>query len=136
MRNECNTFGSSIWGADHDFTLEEVLTEIAYFRGESYHTIRECGEPKDAADGEEEIFCIRTNFSSYANMIRSGCKSWYNFLLLSWLQTTLNYSVFMNADTIDSCKWNGSPFDCCKFFAPMQTELGLCYALNSMQVDK
>lgn len=85
VKYDCNTFVSSIWGADHDFTLEEVLTEIAYFRGESYHTIRECGEPNDGValdDGEEEIFCIRTNFSSYAKLIRSGCKSLCNFLLL------------------------------------------------------
>lgn len=30
-----------IFGEDHDFTLEEVLSEIVYFKGESYHTIHE-----------------------------------------------------------------------------------------------
>lgn len=43
-----------IWGADHDYTLEEVLTEIAYFRGESYHTIRECGGQKKEEEDKEQ----------------------------------------------------------------------------------
>lgn len=93
------TFVFRIWGADHDFTLEEVLTEIAYFRGESYHTIRECGELIDAAevdDGKEEIFCIRTNFSSYAKMIRSGCKSLY-IIIIFCRKMMWNYFVFYDS---------------------------------------
>lgn len=98
---------SSLWGSDHDFTFEEVLTEIAYFRGESYHTIRECGT-KDT-----EQFCINGNFSYYARLVRSTCK-----------------------ETLNSCSWNGEKFSCCDYFHPMQTELGMCYALNSFHVDE
>ncbi|XP_037903312.1 sodium channel protein Nach [Hermetia illucens] len=93
-----------LWGVDHDFSLEEVLSEIAYFRGESYHTVHECGG-NDPAEN-----CIQGNFSQFAKMVRSECK-----------------------DTISECFWNDKPFDCCKYFQIMETELGICYALNSIQ---
>lgn len=91
-----------LWGVDHDFTLEEVLSEIAYFRGESYHTVHECST---------EDQCLTSNFTFYAKLVRSTCKL-----------------------TLDSCNWNGNKFDCCKYFMPMETELGICYALNSKQI--
>ncbi|XP_037031361.1 sodium channel protein Nach [Bradysia coprophila] len=95
-----------LWGSDHDFTLEEVLSEIAYFRGESYHTVHEC-----YADDEGVDNCLQTNFSYYASLVRSSCK-----------------------ETLDLCWWNDIQFDCCEYFHPMETELGLCYAINSNQV--
>lgn len=95
---------SRLWGADHDFTLEEVLSEIAFFRGESYHTVHECsGEESTAA-------CFYSNFSYYAQLVRSSC-----------------------VDSIHSCEWNDKPFECCNYFQRMETELGICYAINSMQ---
>lgn len=97
-----------LWGLDHDFTIEEVLSEIAYFRGESYHTIRECGEER-----ADETSCIRSNFSDYAKMVRSGCD-----------------------ESIDFCKWNDKEFECCAYFRPVQTELGVCYALNSIHIQE
>ncbi|XP_034473687.1 sodium channel protein Nach [Drosophila innubila] len=96
-----------LWGADHDFTLEEVLSEIAYFRGESYHTVHECG-------GEDSTTtCFYSNFSYYAQLVRSPC-----------------------VNAIRNCEWNNKPFECCKYFQRMETELGICYAINSMQAGK
>ncbi|KAH8248642.1 hypothetical protein KR032_001715 [Drosophila birchii] len=93
-----------LWGADHDFTLEEVLSEIAFFRGESYHTVHECS-------GEEvTASCFYSNFSYYAELVRSSC-----------------------VDSISNCEWNNQPFECCKYFHRMETELGICYAINSLQ---
>lgn len=93
-----------LWGVDHDFTLEEVLSEIAFFRGESYHTVHECGG-EDAAEN-----CFYSNFSYYAQLVRSPC-----------------------VDSITNCRWNDKPFECCKYFKRMETELGICYAINSLQ---
>jgi len=84
--------------------LEEVLSEIAFFRGESYHTVHECS-------GEEvTASCFYSNFSYYAELVRSSC-----------------------VDSISNCEWNNKPFECCKYFHRMETELGICYAINSMQ---
>jgi amiloride-sensitive sodium channel len=93
-----------IWGSDHDFTLEEVLSEMAYFKGESYHTVHECGG-EDVVDN-----CIFGNYSLYARMVRSKCK-----------------------DTLSNCFWNDVQFDCCQYFQPIDTEIGICYGINSEQ---
>lgn len=95
-----------IWGVDHDFTLEEILNELAFFRGESYHAIRECGE-------EFDMDCITMNFTDIVKMIRGSCK-----------------------DVFQKCSWNDEPFDCCSYFWPMQTEIGVCYALNSINSEE
>lgn len=99
-------YSEKLWGPDHDFTLEEVLSELTYFRGESYHTVNECGQP------DHDPNCITSNFSYHANMVRNKCEN-----------------------TVDMCKWNGVNFRCCDYFHPMQTEIGKCYALNSIQVS-
>lgn len=85
--------------------MEEVLNELAFFRGESYHAIRECG-PEIGVD------CINLNFSDIANMIRSSCDQSFEF-----------------------CRWNDEDFNCCEYFLPMQTEVGICFAMNSFHVD-
>lgn len=103
IKNSFNEY--RLWGSDHDFTLEEVLSEITFFRGESYHTIHECFDIPDAEK------CITSDFAHYAQMVRSNCTS-----------------------TVTNCRWNGLPFDCCKHFVPIETELGTCYALNSKQI--
>ncbi|XP_036329636.1 sodium channel protein Nach-like [Rhagoletis pomonella] len=96
-----------LWGADHDFTLEEVLSEISFFRGESYHMVHECG-------GEEPVEnCFYSNFSYYAQLVRSSCQ-----------------------DSIQNCMWHDKAFECCKYFQRMETELGICYAINSLQAGK
>ena len=85
--------------------MEEVLSEIAFFRGDSYHTMNECG---DNAANEN---CIYNNFSYYSLVVRNECHN-----------------------LIDSCVWNNKIFNCCEYFHPMDTELGLCYGLNSIQI--
>lgn len=57
--------------------------------------------------------CLLGNYSYYADIVRSSCKN-----------------------TLDECSFNGKPFDCCKHFLTINTEIGKCYALNSDQSDK
>lgn len=96
-----------LWGVDHDFSLEEALHELAYFRGESYYAIEEC------AREDPSVNCILSNFSYYSGLVRSSCQ-----------------------DTLEMCQWNNKPkFNCCDYFMPLQTELGICYALNSIQSE-
>ncbi|KAJ1525493.1 hypothetical protein ONE63_010302 [Megalurothrips usitatus] len=51
----------------------------------------------------------RDDFMNIINLVRSTCPA----LLIN-------------------CRWNGEPFDCCRNFLPLQTETGLCYAINSV----
>ncbi|KAG6443740.1 hypothetical protein O3G_MSEX003027 [Manduca sexta] len=93
-----------LWGSDHDFNMEEVLKELAYFKGVTYYISEFCGLDDPLPD------CIKSNFTHYAHMVRSICE-----------------------ETIADCAWNDQTFDCCTYFRPMDTELGTCYAINTMQ---
>ncbi|GAB0089204.1 sodium channel protein Nach [Sergentomyia squamirostris] len=96
-----------LWGVDHDFTLEEVLTELTYFRGESYHTVHECGSEDPIPQ------CLFSEYVKYARMVRSNCSK-----------------------TLKECQWNQEKkFNCCDYFFPMETELGTCFTINSMQTE-
>ncbi|XP_053692397.1 sodium channel protein Nach [Sabethes cyaneus] len=108
MRNmeRIQVVADELWGEDHDFAMEEVLNEIAFFRGESYHTVNECTGDDPAEN------CFSSNFSHFARLVRSPCER-----------------------TLEECYWNDQPFDCCKYFQPMETEIGLCYAVNSVQTS-
>ncbi|XP_058817036.1 sodium channel protein Nach isoform X1 [Topomyia yanbarensis] len=108
MRNmeRIQMVADELWGEDHDFAMEEILNEIGYFRGESYHTVSECTEDEHPEN------CFSSNFSDYARLVRSPCE-----------------------ETLDECFWNGQRFDCCKYFQPMETEIGVCYAVNSIQTS-
>ncbi|XP_013186814.1 pickpocket protein 19 [Amyelois transitella] len=93
-----------LWGEDHDFNMEEVLKEIAFFKGITYYTSEFCGLENPLPD------CVKGNLSQYASMVRSSCE-----------------------DTFANCSWNGESFPCCKYFRPMETELGTCFVINSIQ---
>ncbi|XP_052753344.1 sodium channel protein Nach-like [Galleria mellonella] len=93
-----------LWGEGHDFNMEEVLKELAYFKGITYYTSEFCGAENPLPD------CVKTNLSQYANLIRSTCD-----------------------EILTNCSWNGINFPCCKYFRPLDTELGTCYAINTIQ---
>ncbi|XP_050351156.1 sodium channel protein Nach [Nymphalis io] len=94
----------SLWGSDHDFELEEVLMEIAYFKGITYYVSKSCGNDNPYPE------CFTSKLNYFANLVRSSCKS-----------------------MVSNCSWNGKPFDCCTYFRPLETELGICYVINSIQ---
>lgn len=54
--------------------------------------------------------CITTNFTIYSDLVRGKCN-----------------------ELMQNCSWNNEPFDCCKYFVPIDTEMGLCYGINSKQ---
>ncbi|XP_041979423.1 uncharacterized protein LOC121733272 [Aricia agestis] len=95
-----------LWGVDHDFNIEEVLKELAYFRGLSYYVTQYC----TSNDSLAECTKIHTNLTYYANLLRLPC-----------------------SDFIHNCTWMGKQFDCCKYFRPLETELGVCFVINSIQ---
>lgn len=79
---------------------------MAFFRGESYYSLQECGVENPSPN------CILGNFSYYADEVRSSCE-----------------------EALDMCYWNDLKFRCCDYFMPLKTELGLCFALNSIQSE-
>lgn len=91
---------------DHAVDLEEVLKEIAYFRGTTYYTLSFCNKPN------ANPLCPQSNFSYYANLVRSDCVS-----------------------TMKNCSYGDFKFDCCEYFLPIETDVGRCYVLNSIQTE-
>ncbi|XP_077294885.1 sodium channel protein Nach-like [Arctopsyche grandis] len=95
---------NKLWTSEHDFNLEEVLKEIAFYKGVSYYLYQFC------ATQDADPNCPKGNFTYYANMVRSKCD-----------------------EMLSNCTWVDDFFDCCEYFLPLDTELGPCYAINSIQ---
>lgn len=53
----------SLWGEEHDFNMEEVLKEIAYFKGITYYTSEFCNLENPLPE------CFKSNLTYYANLV-------------------------------------------------------------------
>lgn len=95
-------FKNRLYGDPHNYNLDEVVREMAYFRGQSFYTLEMCQK--------SESPCFKSNLSAYAYLVRSTC-----------------------SEMLKRCKWNDEEFDCCTFFTEIDTELGVCYGINSKQ---
>ncbi|XP_063825941.1 sodium channel protein Nach [Ostrinia nubilalis] len=96
----------TIWPPDHLLDLEDALKDIAFFRGVSYSLIEICYNMH-----EPDPLCPKSNYSYYAKLVRSDCPT-----------------------IIRNCSYNDRPFSCCEYFQPLDTDLGPCFILNSIQV--
>ncbi|XP_045448255.1 sodium channel protein Nach-like [Melitaea cinxia] len=96
-----------LWGQGHEYEIEEILKEIAYFKGVTYYVSDFCGTDNALEE------CFESNLYYYANLVRSGCR-----------------------EILSNCSWNDETFDCCTHFVPMETEFGKCYVINSIQGSK
>ncbi|XP_018563917.1 sodium channel protein Nach-like [Anoplophora glabripennis] len=95
-----------VFGDPHDYNMDEIVKEQVYFRGVSFYTLQLCGpEEKSASDD-----CFLKNFSYFSDKVRSNC-----------------------SQILKTCKWNNKEFDCCTYFHHIDTEMGRCYGINSMQ---
>lgn len=94
-----------IWTPDHLLDLEDVLKDIAYFQGVAYSLIEVCYMSK-----AHNPLCPLSNYSYYAQLVRSSCP-----------------------EILKNCSYNDKEFDCCEYFQPIETDLGPCYIINSIQ---
>ncbi|XP_063363829.1 sodium channel protein Nach-like [Cydia amplana] len=97
----------AIWPPDHLLDLEDALKDITYFRGISYSLTEVCAIEKP------DPGCLLSNYSYYASLIRSACP-----------------------ELIVNCSYNDEPFDCCEYFQPIETDVGTCFIINSIQTKK
>ncbi|XP_021916966.1 sodium channel protein Nach isoform X2 [Zootermopsis nevadensis] len=91
---------------DRRFDIEEVFGELAFYEGSSYNLLKAC---IPANKYGTETGCPTGNYSEIANLFRMNCADLFHF-----------------------CRWNDKPFDCCKYFLPLETEYGMCYAINNL----
>ncbi|BES96239.1 Amiloride-sensitive sodium channel [Nesidiocoris tenuis] len=98
---------NELFGEDHDNNLDEVLRELAYFKGSAYNLKHVCNQGG--------IECPRGNFSELARKVRMNCEE--IFEICWWIGTDM-------------------PFECCKHFVPTETELGTCFTLSDRNEKK
>ncbi|XP_049825098.1 sodium channel protein Nach [Aethina tumida] len=96
------------YGDPHDYNLDEIVKELVFFRGLSFYTLQICGPEAPSVNPD----CYKKNFSDFSAEVRSTCPEIFR-----------------------KCKWNKEEFDCCKYFAPLDTEMGKCYGVNSIQTQ-
>ncbi|XP_049767900.1 sodium channel protein Nach-like [Schistocerca cancellata] len=94
----------------HDFDLEEIYAEITFFHGEAHFT-------KDA--------CYNTKVK---RLVAEQCPQEGLKQISQEFHTPCNGLIF-------NCTWNGITFHCCEQFLPLDTEIGLCFAINSWQTN-
>ncbi|XP_060803388.1 sodium channel protein Nach-like [Amyelois transitella] len=98
----------TIWPPGHLLDLEDALKEIAFYRGISYTLVEVCHHAKNP-----NKLCPMENYTYYADLIRSDCPQ-----------------------IIRNCSYNGNMFDCCEYFQPIDTDIGTCFILNSIQTKE
>ncbi|XP_072948821.1 sodium channel protein Nach [Epargyreus clarus] len=103
--NKIYNVSDTIWPPDHLTDLEDALKDIAYFRGVAYRLIQTCGQPK-----HPDHLCPMSNYSYYAKLIRGEC-----------------HQILVN------CSYNDQAFNCCDYFQPIDTDMGRCFIINSIQ---
>lgn len=91
---------------NHLVDLEDTLTEIAYYRGSSFVLVNTC-----FLEANPDPDCLMSNYSYYAKLVRNECD-----------------------DILKNCSYNDKPFPCCEYFQPIETDMGPCYIINSIQV--
>lgn len=94
-----------IWPPGHLLDLEDALKEIAYFRGVSYVLVSTC-----FLKPNPDPLCPTSNYSYYAKLVRSDCTK-----------------------ILKNCTYNNEEFPCCEHFRPIETDMGPCFILNSIQ---
>ncbi|GLH13359.1 Sodium channel protein Nach [Gryllus bimaculatus] len=95
---------------ERNYDIDEVYKEITYFRGEGNFIKSTCFSPDGVFD--ENSGCPVNNFVEIAKTYRTPCSLMFG-----------------------ECSWNGEPFKCCDHFRPLPTEIGTCFAFNSVQTD-
>nr|XP_049694331.1 uncharacterized protein LOC110374779 [Helicoverpa armigera] len=98
----------TIWPPGHLLDLEDALKEIVYFRGVTYVLVGTCYKNPDP-----DPLCPQSNYTYYANLVRSDCTK-----------------------IIKNCTYNDEEFPCCEYFQPIETDIGPCFILNSIQTKR
>lgn len=95
---------------DHDFDLDEVYSEITFFQGEAHFTKHACYNTNIRKPVAEQ--CPQGGLQKISHEFHTPCNGF-----------------------IFNCTWNDISFNCCEQFLPLDTEIGLCFAINSWQTN-
>ncbi|GLH04574.1 Sodium channel protein Nach [Gryllus bimaculatus] len=94
-----------------DKDLDEVYKEVIFFKFGGIWVATQCFDLN--GNFQPQSRCPRDGLRELAYSHRRSCK-----------------------ETLTACTWNGVPFPCCEHFLPVETEIGLCYAFNSIHTER
>ncbi|ETN65577.1 pickpocket [Anopheles darlingi] len=93
---------------EYNYDVEEFMLRLIYHNLYNYGSIKSyCAMYKDCTNC---IPCPVANYANYTATVRASCSQLF-----------------------DECSWNGKVFDCCRYFRTIQTTMGSCFLLNSIQ---
>ncbi|XP_031631442.1 pickpocket protein 19-like [Contarinia nasturtii] len=93
-----------------NFDVEDFLLRAVYYNLYHFGSFASyCSSYRHCTDNC--IKCPEFNYGYFANKTRQPCSK-----------------LMIN------CTWNEKPFDCCRYFLPIQTTMGKCFLLNSIQL--
>uniref|UniRef100_A0A2Y9D1Q3 Uncharacterized protein n=1 Tax=Anopheles funestus TaxID=62324 RepID=A0A2Y9D1Q3_ANOFN len=96
---------------EYNYDVEEFMLRLIYHNLYNYGSIKSyCAMYKDCDDC---VKCPVDGYPRFSIAVRANCSQLF-----------------------DECRWNGEVFDCCRYFRPIQTTMGSCFLLNSIQTIK
>lgn len=96
---------------EYSYEVEDFLLRVIFQNLYNYGSMTSYCDAD--ADCDECMKCPTNGYAGFARSVRATCE-----------------------ELFDNCIWNDEPFDCCKYFQPLNTSYGNCYLLNSIQVEK
>lgn len=96
---------------EYNYDVEDFMLRIIFHNLYNYGSIMSYCAPY--TDCDDCIKCPESNYNRYAARVRAACN-----------------------ELLKECSWNGVKFDCCQYFKVIQTSMGSCYLLNSIQLAK
>ncbi|XP_058450698.1 sodium channel protein Nach [Malaya genurostris] len=94
---------------EYNYDVEDFMLRIVYHNLYNYGSIMSYCVPYKNCDGC--MRCPEEGYNIFAAKVRANCHELFK-----------------------ACTWNGQQFDCCKYFHSIQTTMGSCYLLNSIQL--
>ncbi|EDS33542.1 pickpocket 13 [Culex quinquefasciatus] len=96
---------------EYNYDVEDFMLRIIFHNLYNYGSIMSyCAPYKDCTDC---VKCPTAGYNKFAWKVRASCE-----------------------ELFEECRWNGKVFDCCRYFKPIQTTMGSCYLINSVQLVK
>lgn len=95
---------------EYNYDVEDFLMRVIFHNLYNFGSMTSYCTPY--TDCDDCIKCPVSGYQAFADRVRANCSKLFT-----------------------ECKWNGKPFDCCKYFKPVRTTLGICFLLNSAQTE-
>ncbi|XP_055906306.1 pickpocket protein 19 [Eupeodes corollae] len=103
--------GAQYGTTEYSYDVEDFLLRVIFENMYSFGSLKHYCEP--FYDCDDCVKCPQSGYKKLSELVRQNC-----------------------SNLIENCSWNDKPFNCCDYFLPLQTSVGLCFVLNSEQTTK